>query len=141
MPLTDADTDLVRRSLEIMRERRADRTPFGTAFYDRLFEHLPEARALFRPDLEAQGMRFLSTLQLIVDALDKPEALDGPLARLGEGHRAYGVRPEHFAPMAEALLETMRGDLGERFDAETEAAWRRAYDEVAERMTPPLAAG
>lgn len=139
MPMTETQIDLVRRSFAILREHRAEHAAFGQAFYDRLFRLMPEARDLFRDDLEAQGMRFLSTLAVIVDALDRPEALEEPLAKLGQGHAAYGVRPEHFGPMGEALIGALKEDLETRIDAETEAAWRAAYADVAERMSAAMA--
>ncbi len=134
MQLTETEIALIRKSFDRLREQRSGRDPFGTDFYDRLFAKAPETRALFREDLAEQGMRFLSTLGVIVAALDKPEMLDAPFERLEAGHRAYGVRPEHFGPMGEALRETMAASLGERYDAATDAAWARAYELISARV-------
>ncbi len=140
MSLTETEIARIRQSFDRLREQKTGRDPFGTDFYDRLFARAPETRALFREDLAEQGMRFLSTLAVIVGGLDRPDALDPQFERLAAGHRAYGVRPEHFAPMGEALRETMAATLGERYDAETDAAWARAYDLIAARVGAASAA-
>ncbi len=134
MPLTDREIALVRQSFARLREIKTTQNPFGEAFYERLFEKMPEARSLFRSDLSEQGMRFLSTLGVIVDCLDAPEGCTDTMQRLGQGHAAYGVKAEHYGPMGEALRETMADWLGERYDAETDAAWAAAYSDVAERI-------
>ena len=139
MPLTETEIALIRKSFDRLRELKTGRDPFGTDFYDRLFVKAPETRALFREDLAEQGMRFLSTLGMIVAALDRPEELDAQFERLAAGHRAYGVRQEHYAPMGEALRETMRATLGESYDTETDAAWGKAYDMIAARVGGPVA--
>jgi nitric oxide dioxygenase len=53
---------------------------------------------------------------------------------LGKGHAAYGVKAEHYEPMREALIDTMREKLGSEFDASLEAQWRVLYDRVARDM-------
>jgi nitric oxide dioxygenase len=134
MPLTDREIELIRQSYARLTDARRGRDPFGHDFYERLFARLPEARQLFREDLAEQGMRFLSTLGVVVSALDRAEELGPVLGRLAEGHAAYGVKAGYYGPMWEALAETMRTELGERFDAETESAWAGAYEAVAGPM-------
>lgn len=134
MPLSQTEIALLSKSIDRLTDQRSGRDPFGKEFYDRLFEEAPEARALFREDFAEQGMRFLSTLRLIVEALDKPEVLEDHLGRLAEGHRAYGVQADHFAPMGRALRRCMADALGEKYDSETDAAWVEAYAAISQRM-------
>jgi len=103
-------------------------------FYDRLFQIAPELRSLFRPDMTGQGMRFMTTLGIIVQHLDDPVALEPYVRRLAEGHAAYGVKPAHFRPMGQALIDTMRAALGRRFPKGADKAWMAAYDHLARRM-------
>lgn len=103
-------------------------------FYERLFEIAPELRGLFRSDIEGQGMRFMTALGAILDHIDDPEALNPHLRRLAQGHAAYGVRPENFRPMGEALIWTMRDVLGDDLGEAAEAAWEKAYDRLADEM-------
>jgi nitric oxide dioxygenase len=100
---------------------------------------MPEAREMFRDDMANQGMQFLSTLRVVVDHIDDLDRIDGELRNLGRGHGAYGVRAEQYGPMGDALIETMRDTLGPEFDAEAQAAWRKAYEAVAARMQAAVA--
>jgi len=140
MDLTPREIDLLRESFDKLSSKASLSTTatsgdqFGRIFYEHLFALAPELRPMFRSDLEGQGMKFLSTLHVLVDAFDDEEALRPQLRQLSEGHAAYGVKPEHFAPMGEALIRTMRDALGEDMPDETEQAWRRAYDQLAEEM-------
>ena len=72
LPISEAEIRLVRDSLPMVRERLV---PASEMFYENLFAVEPELRALFRPDLQSQGMRFMSTLATIADLLDAPAEL------------------------------------------------------------------
>ncbi|GHE04729.1 hypothetical protein U879_01215 [Defluviimonas sp. 20V17] len=131
MSLTAREAALVRASFRSVRDRVE---PASRDFYAALFRRRPDLRGLFRGDLEGQGMKFMSTLQVVVDTLEAPEATAGRLHDLGRSHAALGVRPAHFEPMREALFEVLAGYLGGGWDAETRGAWHRAYDQMVERM-------
>jgi len=128
MSLTDNQIARVQSSFDMLRDTQLLPT---TDFYETLFWHAPEYRSLFRDDLEGQGMKFMSTLAVIVDDLHDPEKLHARFTELGRAHAALGITSKHFLPMEDALMETLRGRLGDVFDADTEAAWRAAYGEVA----------
>ncbi|MEH3105464.1 MAG: globin family protein [Sphingomonas phyllosphaerae] len=96
-------------------------------FYDRLFTLAPETRALFHGDIDDQGRKLFLTLAAVVDALDQFDKVV-PVARaLAIRHVGYGVEERHYSIVGVALIETLRGALGARFDPETEAAWASAY--------------
>lgn len=128
------DAPQIDRIQTSFRKIRSNLQPPSAYFYEALFRHAPAYRELFREDLEGQGMRFMSTLAVIVDELDHPEALEARFAEIGRSHATLGVTPAHFVPMEEALIDTLRDQLGEGLDGETEAAWRAAYREVADRI-------
>jgi nitric oxide dioxygenase len=131
MNLTAAQIELIRDSFH----RLEPNVEVAEMFYDRLFEIAPELRALFRSDMTGQGMRFMRTLRVIVQKLDDPDALRPDLIKLAQGHAAYGVKPEHFEPMGQALIWTMRKSMGEEFPEGAEIAWEIAYDHLAREMT------
>ena len=133
VPLTPDQVGLIRKSFEMLEPDRK----IAERFYERLFEIAPDLRTMFRPDMTGQGMRFMSTLGVIVQHLDDPEALDPYVRRLSEGHAAFGVEAAHFKPMGQALIDTMREALGERFPEGADRAWAAAYDHLAERMIAP----
>lgn len=131
MSLTRDQIDLIRETFELL---RPDVEAASELLYRRLFEIAPELRAMFRSDMSEQGMRFMSTLEVIVQYLDDPQALRPHLERLAKGHAAYGVKPEHFRPMGSALLWSMQQTLGDRFPAGGEVAWSAAYDHITREM-------
>lgn len=61
-----------------------------------------------------------------------PVALRG----LGRRHAAYGVRPRDYETLSAALFWTLSHALGEAFTGEVEAAWRGAWQRLADAMRP-----
>ena len=131
MKLSPAEIELMRESFRLLhREEQAA----SERFYERLFEIAPHLRPMFPADMSEQGMKFMSTLAVILDHLDDADALEPYLQNLAKGHAAYGVKPEHFPPMGQALIDTMREILGEDFPEGADAAWEAAYDDLAREM-------
>jgi nitric oxide dioxygenase len=128
MSLTPNQVRLVRQSFDELKKNPQRRS---VEFYEAFFAKLPEARTMFREDIEGQGMRFLSTLSVIVDHLDLPDGMEGRLRELGQVHRMMGVQPEQFEPMGQALIDTLEGALGEAFTPEMRAAWDAGFIEIA----------
>ncbi len=132
MALTERQKALIRTSFEMLRQ---DIQPRSVEFYENFFRRVPEVKPMFRlDDIAGQGMRFMTTLAVIVDNLDHPEALAARFEDLGQAHRALGVKASLFAPMGEALIETLQGALGPRFTDEMRQAWQAAYDEVTREL-------
>ncbi|MFQ5439095.1 MAG: globin domain-containing protein [Paracoccaceae bacterium] len=128
MHLTQTEASLVRQSLSEAVDRM---DPRDLVFYEAFFRRVPEARALFRDDIAGQEMRFMTTLKVIVDNIGQEEALKPRYADLGREHALIGVKAEHFAPMGEALIETLRHVLGAAFTDDAENAWRKLYAQVS----------
>ena len=131
MKLSESKIVLLRESFRLLQREEA---AASERFYERLFEIAPEVRRMFPADMSEQGMKFMSTLGVILDSLDRPDALEPYLDNLAKGHAAYGVKPEHFYPMGQALIGTMRETLGEAFPNGADAAWMAAYDQLASEM-------
>lgn len=106
----------------------------GDMFYFRLFELAPESRALFKGDMDQQRMKLITTLDFIVDHLDQLDKLMPDAAALAIRHVGYGVTPDQYAPVGEALIWTMQQILGEKFTKEDKAAWAKAYDILSSAM-------
>lgn len=122
--MTRDQTELVQESFAHVLPAAAEA---AHTFYDRLFTLAPETRAMFRGDLDDQGRKLFLTLAAVVDALDQLDQMV-PVARaLAIRHVGYGVEERHYPIVGVALIETLRGSLGSRFDRATEAAWMSAY--------------
>ncbi len=130
--ISDTDLDLIRQSfLNARKVREFDKSP---VFYENFFRRAPDKKSMFRDDLAGQGMKFMATMQTIIQALGKPSDLDSALGSLAEGHAALGVRRKDFDPMCEALIDTLRDVLGPAFTSEMETAWRRGFSAIGKRM-------
>ena len=103
-------------------------------FYGRLFELDPDMRILFHNDMRIQGHRFMDMLHLIIHSLDAPDRLMPELRALGQRHREYGVRGEHYATVGAALLWALRQGLGNHFTPDSEKVWVALFAFVADTM-------
>jgi hemoglobin-like flavoprotein len=103
-------------------------------FYGRLFEVAPEVRALFTGDMTAQGRKLMAAIATVVNGLDDLDAIAPAVCDLAKRHVAYGVRPEHYAPVGAALLWTLEQGLGGDFTPAVSAAWAAAYAALSDVM-------
>jgi hemoglobin-like flavoprotein len=102
-------------------------------FYGYLFAAAPQLRAMFPPAMNAQNERLFAALTRIAGLLDAPDLLAGYLGRLGCDHRKYGVAPEHYAQVGDALMRALRRHCT-AWDDRTEAAWGTAYAIASDSM-------
>ena len=119
--------------------------PAGELFFRTLFTAHPEGLALFKsfsslPDYE-QTDAFKEHSLTVFTALDKALSLLGDLdtllavlGQLGDRHVQYGVKPEHYDWIGEALVGTLSTALGAEFTDETEKAYLCLYAVVAATM-------
>lgn len=112
----------------------AIRDQAAALFYRRLFELDPGLRPLFKGAMTAQGARLMTALGGVVGSLDQLERILPALCALGHRHGAYGVRPEHYATVGEALIWTLEQALGPAFTREMRRAWIDAYGRLAWTM-------
>ncbi|MCH8999033.1 MAG: PAS domain-containing protein, partial [Proteobacteria bacterium] len=103
-------------------------------FYDKLFDLDPGLKALFKGDIEEQGRKLMATLKIAVKGLDDLKKLVPVLQDLGRRHAGYGVKPEHYATVAEALLWALEQGLKDDFTPEVKEAWAAVYTILAETM-------
>lgn len=106
----------------------------GDIFYKTLFEYAPELKPLFKSDLKTQSKKLVTTLALAVKGLDDIDKLVPILHQLAERHVDYGVKAEHFTPVGNALLSTLKQGLGDDFTPEVRQAWVETFRVVATTM-------
>jgi NAD(P)H-flavin reductase/hemoglobin-like flavoprotein len=93
-------------------------------FYNRWFASDASPRDLFPPDMGAQRAAFAQALkwlygELVAQRSQEPVAF---LAQLGRDHRKYGVQPEHYEGLGQALYATLRDALADSWDDAVDAA-------------------
>ena len=115
------------------------------AFYGRLFEVAPAVQQLFLGDMTEQRRKLMASLAFVVRGLsDLPSILPAASA-LAKRHVEYGVKPEHYPVVGEALLWTLARALGPRWTPQIASAWTAAYATLSDVMieaayAPPHAA-
>jgi hemoglobin-like flavoprotein len=103
-------------------------------FYTRLFKENPALRHLFKGDMEEQGQKLMSTLNVVVSNLEDLNQVIPAVQQLGQRHGGYGVKDEYYELVGNALMWTFRQTLGSEFTTETEEAWQTAYNLIANAM-------
>lgn len=125
---TTIDLSALRRGGQALRR---DPDAFAGTFYDILFAMRPDMRPLFPADMSDQGRKLVATLAVMIDGIAEPARLAPILAALARRHVGYGVRPEHYATVLSALLETLhRVDT----DPDALAAWQAALERATGAM-------
>lgn len=103
-------------------------------FYQRLFTIAPDVRPLFKRDLAVQGPMLMATLNAVVSSLERLETMLPAVRNLARRHVPWGVKPEHYDAVGEALLWTLAQGLGPAFTAPVCRAWTAAYLALATVM-------
>ncbi|MFT7245462.1 MAG: hemoglobin-like flavoprotein [Candidatus Azotimanducaceae bacterium] len=121
---------LIQDSFERLQNSGKDYT---ATFYARVFELAPAAAGLFKDDLTEQKKMLHATLAMVVGGLDNFERLESAIFDLGTRHTQYGVLPDHFPVVAEALLDTFKHSLSD-FSTEEHQAWEAGLGAIASVM-------
>lgn len=109
-------------------------------FYRLLFEIEPGVKPLFGDaDMTVQGRKLMEMLGHVVSGLDRLDEMVPAIADLGRRHAGYGVELRHFDAVEQALLETPRQMLGERWDVDLRLAWSAVYNRLAKVMIEAMA--
>ncbi len=106
----------------------------GALFYGRLFELDPSVKPMFKGDIGAQGAKLMATLNVVVGSLDKLDEVVPVAQSLAKRHVDWGVKPEHYDTVGNALLWTLEQGLGAGFTPDVEQAWTTAYTTLAGAM-------
>src|SRR2546421_1519032 len=104
------------------------------AFYKRLFEVMPEARPLFRIDIDLQSQHLAAALAMIIRNLRLLDVLEQPLMELGAAHAQVGVRPEQYPILCRTMVETLRDGSGDAWSPELQADWTEMLHRVSHIM-------
>ncbi len=99
----------------------------ATIFYGKLFDIAPEVKPLFKGNMEEQGKKLMTTLGVVVNGVKDLDAILPAPKELAVKHVDYGVEPEHYTPVGQALIMTLEAGLGDAFTPATEDAWLSAY--------------
>ena len=144
------DPEEIRRIEETLTAASDGRHGLAYAFYEELFDELPEARQVFRGDLADHVPRFMGMLQSIPLALEMPDEMRAVLRSIGGQQYRIGVRAAHYRPMVDAVMRALARVAGSTWNEAAADAWRRflefaraemqeGWAEAAESGTPACA--
>lgn len=129
--MTALQTELVRMTWQRVQPIRS---AAAALFYQRLFELAPEVRALFKRDIPSQGAMLMATLDAVVGSIDRLNEVLPVAEQLARRHVGYGVQPQHYDTVGQALLWTLERGLGDDFTPAARQAWAETYASLAEAM-------
>lgn len=115
----------------------SDLTALGEVFYHHLFRLYPDLANTFYKNvpMKVQAIRLMHMIDTCVELLEKPAyMLLDELLKLGHRHILYGVRKMHYPWVGDALLATLKDQLGDAFTEEVELAWTRTYGIIVDTM-------
>ena len=130
--MTTKQIDLVKTSWAIV--ATIDPVTVGGLFYNRLFEIAPQLRPMFRNPVPEQSKKLLAMIHYVISKLDKLEDILDEVAKLAKRHVSYGVKPDHYSVVGEALLWTLEKGLGEKWNHEVREAWTICYQVLSSAM-------
>lgn len=96
---------------------------FADRFHARLAAQHPDLAAMFPANLEHQKQALTATLRLVVDNLRTPEAIAPVLRTIGVVHVRAGVRPEHYPPVVQVMVDALAEACGDTWSSELESDW------------------
>lgn len=132
------DTSVLKNSFALVAPKGPELVEF---FYGEIFYRGgPEVTAMFPPMMTSLQDRLLAALVQIITSVDDMDRLADYLAGLGRDHRKFGVQPEHFDLVGQALLATLRHFAGDAWTTEVQETWAAAYALIAKLMQEGAAA-
>lgn len=121
---------------------------FALSCYQQLFTKYPQAQPLFaHTNMRRQEGALMATLATVIAGVQRGDNLIPTLQRLGQRHKGYGVKAEHYPLLQVVLIETFYHYLGPRFTPQMQEAWEEAFEMVSTEMLkgedvlPPQEAG
>lgn len=105
-------------------------------FYRVLWAKYPKSKTLFKSsDMQLQKEGLAKGIEFIVKNLNDEEALDQFIDDLGIRHGAYGVLPEHYAWVGDALLTALAECYTKKYwTPELMKAWQTLFSKIAAVM-------
>ena len=111
-----------------------DPVTVGGLFYNRLFEIAPQLKPMFRNPIPEQSKKLLAMINYIIVKLDKLDDILEEVAKLAKRHVNYGVKPDHYRNVGDALLWTLEKGLAENWNEEVKEAWSNCYQVLSSAM-------
>jgi nitric oxide dioxygenase len=103
--------------------------------YEIMFQNHPEVKEQFNMEDQKNGSqpaRLATAIYSYATHIDNLEALKSMVEKVAHRHVETHVQPEQYSIVGESLLQAMKDILGEVATDEVMAAWKEAYQLLAE---------
>jgi hemoglobin-like flavoprotein len=130
--MTTKQIELVKSTWAIV--ATIDAVAVGNLFYNRLFEIAPQVKHMFRNPMEEQSKKLISMITYVIRKLDKLDDIIDEVGKLAKRHVQYGVEPEHYLIVGNALIWTLAQGLGKYWSEEVREAWAKCYSILSNAM-------
>jgi hemoglobin-like flavoprotein len=130
--LTEHEMTLIKKSWN--RLRTIDPVVIGDAFYSKLFFERPALRRMFPVEMDAQYKKLVDMLNTIVMRIENLDELTEEIIAMAKRHEGYGVKQEHYAPVGEALIWTLKVGLASEWNEDLQNAWGKCYGILSNAM-------
>jgi hemoglobin-like flavoprotein len=128
------DGPFLRDHFELVLQRDVE---FPARFYEILFARHPAVRSLFARNSDgAQHSLLAQTLMAVLDHIEEPQWLGDRLSALGEQHLRYGVTPEMYDWVGDALIAAIAEATADVWSPRHQAEWTSAYQLMVAFMCP-----
>jgi len=129
--MTSEQVNLIKKSFDAMWPVRGD---IAELCYSRFFELAPEARALFKSDMEGQRAKLMDMIAALVGSLDQHALFQSIVTNSGRQHARFGVQSSQYDALGEALIWSLERKFGASLTPEMSASWRALYGRVQAEM-------
>jgi hemoglobin-like flavoprotein len=130
--MTPEQIKIVKRTWKIL--MGIDPKIIGDAFYAKLFTDHPSLRKMFPSEMDKQYIKLVDMLSSIIMSLDQIESVSADIVAMSKRHTGYGVKPAHYDMVGSALIWMLQKGLGAEWNQDTEKAWRKCYQSLADTM-------
>lgn len=118
---------LIRQSFQAIK-------PHADEVMEHFYEVLFSGSAFKNPDFKMQRKALATSLDYIITHWEKMDKIESYLNSMGSRHMQYGAKAEHYAWVAEALLETLSYYLEDHWTEELRSEWTQLYLFIAKKM-------
>lgn len=132
MVMTTQQVQVVKNSWKIFQD--INPVLVGEVFYGKLFMSYPRLRHMFTIPIEQQSKKLVEMLSIIVGRLDRPNEFQQEIRQLAIRHIDYGVKPEHYKAVGEALMWTLEKGLGKDWNEDVKESWNACYQMLSQTM-------
>jgi hemoglobin-like flavoprotein len=137
--MTEEQIVLVKNSWKTF--RKVDSGLIGDVFYSKLFCDNPQLRSMFPSSMKQQYEKLIDMLSAIVARLDDLSEMTLDIKMMALRHESYGVKPQHYRLVGNALLWTIKRGLGNDWNNDLQEAWMAAYTKLSEAMIAAVRRG